>query len=122
MYNTNDNPAAKWSIYCRSTPISKTLGQFENVVFVIMSTRKNTRLNARAPSHTKLLVMYHCESCRTILFLNKCNGHLLFRSQSIYFSSLLRLTIPCDHAYWNVIKYKNPIARELHHLKRFFVL
>ena len=26
----------------------KTLGQFENVVFVIMSTRENTRLTARA--------------------------------------------------------------------------
>ena len=29
--------------YCQTTPISKT-GQFENLVFVIMSTRENVRL------------------------------------------------------------------------------
>ena len=33
--------------YCQTTPISKTLGQFENLVFVIMSTRENVRLIAR---------------------------------------------------------------------------
>ena len=30
------------------TPILKTLGQFENLVFVIMSTRENIRLIARS--------------------------------------------------------------------------
>ena len=34
--------------YCRTTPILKTLGQFENLVFVIMSTRENIRLIARS--------------------------------------------------------------------------
>ena len=35
-------------LYCQTTPISKTLGQFENLVFVIMSTRENIRLIARS--------------------------------------------------------------------------
>ena len=30
-------------VYCRTTPILKTLGQFENLVFVIMSTGENIR-------------------------------------------------------------------------------
>ena len=34
-------------IYCQTTPILKTYGQFENLVFVIMSTRENIRLIAR---------------------------------------------------------------------------
>ena len=32
---------------CQTTPILKTRVQFENLVFVIMSTRENTRLIAR---------------------------------------------------------------------------
>ena len=35
--------------YYRSSPILKTLGQFENLGFLIMSTRENIRLIARAP-------------------------------------------------------------------------
>ena len=35
--------------YYRNSPILKTLGQFENLGFVIMSTRENIRLIARAP-------------------------------------------------------------------------
>ena len=35
--------------YYRNRPILKTLGQFENSGFVIMSTRENIRLIARAP-------------------------------------------------------------------------
>ena len=35
--------------YYRNRPILKTLGQFENLGFVIMSTRENIRLIARAP-------------------------------------------------------------------------
>ena len=35
-------------IYCQTTPLLKTLGQFENSVFVIMSTRENIRLIARS--------------------------------------------------------------------------
>ena len=35
--------------YYRNSPISKTLGQFENLDFVIISTRENIRLIARAP-------------------------------------------------------------------------
>ena len=34
--------------YYHTTPILKTLGQFENLVFVIMSTRENIRLIARS--------------------------------------------------------------------------
>ena len=34
--------------YCQTTQILKTLGQFENLVFVIMSTRENIRLIARS--------------------------------------------------------------------------
>ena len=37
----------------RNRPILKTLGQFENLGIVIMSTRENIRLIARAPSLTK---------------------------------------------------------------------
>ena len=33
-----------------TTPILKTLGQFENLVFVIMSTREHIRLIARSSS------------------------------------------------------------------------
>ena len=33
----------------RNSPILKTLGQFENLSFVIMSIRENIRLIARAP-------------------------------------------------------------------------
>ena len=33
--------------YCQTTSILKTLGQFENLEFVIMSTRENIRLIAR---------------------------------------------------------------------------
>ena len=35
--------------YYRNRPILKTLGQFENLGFVIMSTREIIRLIARAP-------------------------------------------------------------------------
>ena len=37
--------------YYRNSPISKTLGLFENLGFVIMSTRENIPLIARAPCH-----------------------------------------------------------------------
>ena len=40
------------TFYCQTTPILKTLGQFENLVFVIMSTRENIRLIARTSSCT----------------------------------------------------------------------
>ena len=37
-------------MFCyRNRPILKTLGQFENLGFVIMSTRENIRLIARTP-------------------------------------------------------------------------
>ena len=36
-------------IYCQTTPIFKKIGQFENLVFVIMSTSENIRLIARTP-------------------------------------------------------------------------
>ena len=56
----------KWSIplklifcllcifYYRTTPNLKTLGQFENLVFVIMSTRENIRLITRTPLNRRL--------------------------------------------------------------------
>ena len=40
--------------YYRNRPILKKLGQFENLGFVIMSTRENIRLIARAPFICKL--------------------------------------------------------------------
>ena len=39
--------------YCQTTQILKTLGQFENLVFVIMSTRENIRLIARCSWTTR---------------------------------------------------------------------
>ena len=39
--------------YCWTTPILKTLRQFENLVFVIMSNRENIRLFASTSSLTK---------------------------------------------------------------------
>ena len=42
----------RFETYCQTTPISKTLGQFENLVFVIMSTRENVRLIARCSFDT----------------------------------------------------------------------
>ena len=38
----------------------KTLGQFENLVFVIMSTRENIRLIARTSSHFTFPVAMLC--------------------------------------------------------------
>ena len=35
--------------YYRNSPILKILGQFENLGFIIMSTRENIRLIARTP-------------------------------------------------------------------------
>ena len=35
--------------YYRNSPFLNTFGQFENLGFVIMSTRENICLNARAP-------------------------------------------------------------------------
>ena len=49
--------------YCQTTPILKTLVQFENLVFVIMSTRENIRLIARS----SLLTWLH--KCRHLIFL-----------------------------------------------------
>ena len=46
--------------YYRNRQILKTLGQFENLAFVIMSTRENIRLIARAPSWSK-------ENCKDLL-------------------------------------------------------
>ena len=43
--------------YYRNSPILKTLGQFENLGFVIMSTRENIRLIARAPLPIVLVVL-----------------------------------------------------------------
>ena len=40
--------------YCQTTQILKTLGQFENLVFVIMSTRENIRLIVRATSYNRV--------------------------------------------------------------------
>ena len=41
---------------CQTAPILKTLGQFENLVFVIMSTRENIRLIARC----SLMINFFC--------------------------------------------------------------
>ena len=35
--------------YCQTISILKTFGQFENLVFVIMSTRENIHLIAKTP-------------------------------------------------------------------------
>ena len=40
---------AFYAYFTTETLILKTLGQFENLGFVIMSTRENIRLIARAP-------------------------------------------------------------------------
>ena len=42
------------------------LGQFENLVFVIMSTRENTRLIARAPFQ---IIMYFCLHLVVVLII-----------------------------------------------------
>ena len=41
--------------YCETRPNLKTFGQFENLVFVIMSTRENVRCIARASFDIKTL-------------------------------------------------------------------
>ena len=46
--------------YYETTPILKTLGQSEILVFVIMSTRKNIRLIARNSLEQKMsMLMFH---------------------------------------------------------------
>ena len=51
--------------YYRNSPILKILGQFENLGFVIMSTRENIRLIARAP--------FTVETSGTGVRIFKCN-------------------------------------------------
>ena len=57
------NGESLWNLFCCllckfyywTTPILKTLGQIENLVFVIMSTRENIRLIARTSFSCKQL-------------------------------------------------------------------
>ena len=46
--------------YCQTTPILKTLGQFENLVFVIMSTRENIRLIAKTSLCPLYIQLFIC--------------------------------------------------------------
>ena len=59
------------TFYYRKSPILKTLGQFENLGFLIMSTRENIRLIARAP-----LV---CNWMTSIDFRFVCYWQLIYR-------------------------------------------
>ena len=78
--------------YYRNSPIFKALGQFENLGFVIMSTRENIRLIARAP-----LLLYGDP-----LLSNEINQsifHHVHKYILAVLSSLLRITsgtISCD--------------------------
>ena len=63
--------------YYRNSPILKTLGQFEKLGFVIMSTRENIRLIARAP-----LDMFALEANVLFIAMQGCTLFLLFRSGS----------------------------------------
>ena len=51
----------------------KTLGQFENLVFVVMSTRDNIRLIARISSPCHVV----CLSRNLNVSLRSCQGHAL---------------------------------------------
>ena len=57
----------------QTTPILKTLGQFENLLFGIMSTRENIRLIARRPllcvGHRALSRFCSKQVCKTIFCL-----------------------------------------------------
>ena len=54
-------------ILLRNSPILRILGQFENLGFVIMSTRENIRVIARTPLLDKLL------TAPVFMFLRKRN-------------------------------------------------
>ena len=58
--------------YYRNRPILKTLGQFENLGFVIMSTRENIHLIARAPFEQNIV------TCQKGLDKQWSFPHLLF--------------------------------------------
>ena len=44
--------------YCQTTPILKTLGQFEKLVFVVMPTRENIRLIARSSCYLSKMGLF----------------------------------------------------------------
>ena len=64
--------------YCQTTLILKTLGQFENLVFVIMSTRENIRLIARTSFDFAFLfwiVTHHfLHICSRVMNLDLCQN------------------------------------------------
>ena len=71
--------------YCRTTPFLKTLEQFENMVFIIMSTRENIRLIARAPIQIAIvflkLVWFYSKLCIvSVKILFKVIHHLQRRA------------------------------------------
>ena len=61
---------AFYAFYYRISPILKILGQFENLGFVIMPTRENIRLIARAPLNVSTLS--HCRAGKAQASLRKC--------------------------------------------------
>ena len=50
--------------YYQNRPILKTLGQFQNLGFAIMSTRENIRLIARTPFNNSIL--FGCTFCTNV--------------------------------------------------------
>ena len=67
---------------CKGHLGSKTLGQFENLVFVIMSTRENVRLIARCSSLSSYsmnhVIFYVQKNVPQIMSLTLCKSQKLF--------------------------------------------
>ena len=65
MMNVFETEFNAWYLYSTAEPYQfkkKTLGRFENLVFVIMSTRENIHLITRAPilyGHVSYVVSAH---------------------------------------------------------------
>ena len=76
--------------YCRTTAIFKTLGQFENLVFVIMSTRENIRLFARTPFQIVFFLIFSNICCRYTLKLPLCTPTYVFSINEFFIISFFQ--------------------------------
>ena len=69
--------------YHRNSPILKILGQFENLGFVIVSTRENIRLIARTPFEAEFRVISY--TSHTFVFWPDSTFSRGFELQKVFF-------------------------------------
>ena len=89
--------------YCRTTPILKTQGQFENLVFVIMSTRENIRLIACAPLFPGYNTIFKSSIFGISWFLFWVD--YICRAQKIHLSTLCTVTLTHREHPYEMLNY-----------------